>query len=271
MIVDYHMHLRNEAERIDHTADAAERFVEVAQERGVDEIGFTEHVYYFTQTAAAWEVAYQVERCKYDLDAYCDAVVEAKERGLPVKLGMEVDWIAGRDEIVADALAPYPWDFLLGSVHWIDGHAVDGEPGLWDHASVDEVWRRYFSELGDAARSGLFDALSHPDLVKIFGRRPSAELVAELHEAAADAIAEGGAAVEISSAGLRKTVGELYPDRSFLAACHARGVPVTTASDAHVPRLVGEDFDEVLELARGTGYETVTVFDRREPRQEPLG
>ena len=78
MIVDYHMHLRDSAGGIDHTADAAERFVEVALERGVDEIGFTEHVYYFEQTREVWELPYQLDRCHFDLDVYCDAVVAAK-------------------------------------------------------------------------------------------------------------------------------------------------------------------------------------------------
>jgi len=88
VIVDYHMHLRDAAGGIDHTADAVERFVERAAERGVDEIGFTEHVYYFEQTKSFWPWPYYVERCRFDLDAYVDALVEAKGRGLPVKVGL---------------------------------------------------------------------------------------------------------------------------------------------------------------------------------------
>jgi histidinol-phosphatase (PHP family) len=86
-----------------------------------------------------------------------------------------------------------------------------------------------------------------------------------------DAIAESGVAVEVSTAGLRKPVRELYPHPDFLSACHARGVPVTMASDAHSPDVVGRDFDLALELLRSVGYDTVTVFDARRSRQEPLG
>ncbi len=274
MIVDYHMHLRSPGEEIDHTVEAAERFVEVAAERGVDEIGFTEHVYYFRQTKNLWEHPYYVERCVYDLDVYVDAVLEAKRRGYPVKLGLEVDHRPGLERETHDALAPYPWDFLLGSVHEIEGHAIDSRPdeGLWKHFPVEEVWRRYFIALRGAARSGLFDVLSHPDLVKIFGRRPSPEAVFLHHDETADAIeAVGGLAVEVSTAGLEKPVGEIYPDRGLLEACRARGIPITTASDAHVPQDVGRELDRAVALARDVGYETVTVFDARKARQEPLG
>jgi histidinol-phosphatase (PHP family) len=87
VIVDYHMHLRAPDESIQHTVEAVERYVEVAADRGIDEIGFTEHVYYFQQTRSLWSIPYQLGRCKYDLDQY----VEAKRRGYPVKLGLEVD------------------------------------------------------------------------------------------------------------------------------------------------------------------------------------
>jgi len=278
MIVDYHMHLRRpgvgEVEEIDHTVEAAERFVEVARERGVDEIGFTEHVFYFRQTRSLWTHPWYVERCVYDLDTYVDAVLEAKRRGLPVKLGLEVDYVSGLERETFDALEPYPWDFLVGSVHMIEGHGIDSDPaeGLWKHFPVSEVWRRYFIALRGAARSGLFDVLAHPDLVKIFGMRPSTEEVLLHHEETADALeAVGGLALEISTGGRRKPVGELYPDRGLLEACHARGVPITTASDAHLPADVGRDFDEAIEFARSAGYTTVTVFDGRQARQEPLG
>jgi histidinol-phosphatase (PHP family) len=271
VIVDYHMHLRDPEERIDHTLDAVERFVEVAAERGVDEIGFTEHVYYFTQLRGLWTEPYHVERCAYDIDAYVGAVVAAKERGLPVKLGLEVDYVAGRERETAELLAPYPWDYVLGSIHYVDGFPVDMEPGLVEKLGPHEAWRRYFVWLRNAARSGLFDSLSHPDLVKHHGPRAGPESVQWLHEETADAIEAAGVCVEVSSAGLHKPVGELYPDPPLLEACRKRGIPITLASDAHVPQNVGRDLDRAIALAREAGYETVTVFEGRRRRQEPLG
>ncbi|HET8893419.1 MAG TPA: PHP domain-containing protein [Gaiellaceae bacterium] len=267
MIVDYHMHLRDEATKIDHTAYAAEKFAIRATERGVDEIGFTEHVYYFAQTRSLWSLPSQRERCRFDLDTYVDAVVDAKRRGLPVKLGLEVDWTGERAGELDEILRPYPWDYLLCSVHWIDGgHAVDSEPnkGAWMEWEQDEVWRRYVHELSQAARSGRFDVLSHPDLAKIFGVRGSDELYGEL----AAAVDDSGVALEISTAGLRKPVGELYPDARLLRLSRA---PVTLASDAHEPVFVGEDFDDAVAFAHANGRDTVSVFEGRVRRQEPLG
>jgi histidinol-phosphatase (PHP family) len=266
VIVDYHLHLRDERSRIDHTADAAEQFVERARERGVHEIGLTEHVYYFRQTRECWSRPYQTERCVYNLDTYADAVVEAKRRGLPVKLGLEVDWFPPGDEPLEDLLAPYPWDYFLGSVHWVGGLPVDGsaDGGAWHEWPAQEVWRRYAEEWSRATRSGRFDVMSHPDLAKIFGVRGDDERYAEM-AAAAD---EADVALEISTAGLRKPVGELYPDERLLRASRA---PVTLASDAHIPAHVGEEFDRAIALAQCCGRETVSVYDARVRRQEPLG
>ena len=266
MIVDYHMHLRDEAGAIDHTVDAAERFVARAAERGVDEIGFTEHVYYFEQTKDFWPWPYYRERCRFDLDDYVDALVEARRRGLPVKVGIEVDWAGDRAGELAGVLAPYPWDFVLGSVHMVDDLAVDNGVGLgiWASSTDDEVWRGYVAALSAAARSGHFDVLSHPDLPKLYGARGSDGMYEEL----AAAVDESGAALEISTAGLRKPVGELYPDERLLRLSTA---PVTLASDAHEPVLVGEDFDAAIAFARENGRDTVSVFERRERRQEPMG
>jgi histidinol-phosphatase (PHP family) len=271
MIVDYHMHLRDEQGGVEFTADAAERFVERARARGVDEVGFTEHIYYFRQTLELWEVPYLAERCRFDLDVYCDAVLEAKHRGLPVKLGLEVDYVGDRQRRLADLIDSYPWDFLLGSVHWLDRVAVDMEPGVWADASVEEVWERYFVAVRELAAGGTIDVLAHLDLAKIFGRRPEPGTLARLHREAAEAIAAAEVCIEISTAGLRKPVGELYPDPSLLVECVQRGVGVTIASDAHEPQLVGEDFDLALAAARTAGCQTVTVFDGRESRQETLG
>jgi len=271
VIVDYHMHLRDTHGDIEHSVEAVERFVETAAARGVDEIGFTEHVYYFRQTAEVWAVRYQTERCRFDLDVYCSAVLEAKRRGLPVKLGLEVDYVGARQGRLSELLDPYPWDYLLGSVHWIGEQALDLRPGMWEDASVDEVWRRYVDAFVELARSGAVDVLAHPDLPKIFGSRPDPPVLADLHEEMAEAIAASGTALEISTAGLRKPVGELYPDPGLLAACSRRGVGITLASDAHEPQLVGEDFALALNAAYEAGYETVTVLDGRRARQEPLG
>jgi histidinol-phosphatase (PHP family) len=264
VIVDYHMHLRAPDESIDHTVEAVERFVEAAAERGIDEIGFSEHVYYFEQTRPLWTQQYHLERCVYDIEPYVGAVLEAKERGYPVKLGIEVDFEPERQKETAEFLSRYPWDYVIGSIHFIDGAAIDAEPSLVEAVGVEEAWRRYYETLGAAAGSGLFDTLAHPDLVKMFG----AEIPWDWGSVAGSL---DGVCIEVSSAGLHKRHGKLYPNADLLAAAQARGTSITLASDAHVPQNVGRDLDRAIEHAREAGYETVTVFDRREPRQVPLG
>ena len=152
-------------------------------------------------------------------------------------------------------------------MHFVDGHSVDMDPSFGDEAG----WRAYFEALAQAAASGLFDVLSHPDLVKFFGSRPAPEVLDELHDAAARAIAAAGTCLEVSAAGLHKPVGDVYPDLALLRRCRALDVPITLASDAHQPEHVGRDIDHAVAQARAAGYDTVTVFEGRRRRQEPLG
>jgi histidinol-phosphatase (PHP family) len=273
MIVDYHMHLRgsDDLPRGRYSAERAAEYVRQARAAGVDEIGFSDHIFYFRQTESLWEIPWLLERVADDLDEYVTAVEDAKRRGLPVKLGLEVDYFPGIATEVARVLEPYPWDYLLGSVHFVDGIPVDQEPGLVDELPVEDAWRCYFAWVVEAAGSGLFDVLAHPDLVKVFGRRPSAEVAQALQLELAEAAARGNVCVEVSAAGLHKPVAELYPDAELLELCRERDVPITLASDAHRPEHVGRDVVRAAALARGVGYETVTVFEGRERRQEPLG
>jgi histidinol-phosphatase (PHP family) len=270
VIVDYHMHLRDrpgDQPGGRYLVERLELHVEQARRAGVDEIGISDHGYHFRQLEPVFDHPWMQERWGDDLDEYVAAIEEGKRRGLPVKLGLEVDFVPDRGDDVAALLEPYPWDYLLGSVHFVDGISVDMDPSFADETG----WRAYFATLAEAASSGLFDVLSHPDLVKFFGRRPASALVEELHEAAASAIAESGVCVEVSAAGLHKPVGEVYPDLSLLRRCREHAVPITLASDAHYPEHVGRDVDRAVEQARAAGYETVTVFEERRRRQEPLG
>jgi histidinol-phosphatase (PHP family) len=159
-------------------------------------------------------------------------------------------------------LSPYPWDYLVGSVHFVDELGVDAEPSLVEAVGPEAAWTRYYDQLVDA--SARCDVLAHPDLVKMFG--PELEwdwgrLASSLN----------GSCLEVSSAGLHKRHGKLYPNPRLLTAAREHGIPITTASDAHVPQHVGRDLDRAIEHARAAGYETVTVFEQREARQEPLG
>jgi histidinol-phosphatase (PHP family) len=246
------------------------RYVDRARARAVSEIAITEHVYRFAEARDWLGNAFWREEATEDVDAYVDAVAEARASGLPVLVGLEMDWLEDRRDEIAAFLEGRPFDVVLGSVHFLDGRAIDDptDPDR-DRLPVDELWTRYLEQLVAAAGSGLYDVMSHPDLPKVFGRRIPPALDGLLDDAVA-AIADAGVAVECSSAGLRKPVGELYPEPSLLARFRRAGVPVTLSSDAHAPEDVGRDYPTAVAALRGAGYETITRFAGRVPEQVEL-
>jgi histidinol-phosphatase (PHP family) len=176
---------------------------------------------------------------------------------------------------MANLLEAREFDYVLGSVHFLREGAVDMDDySVWDSGrSAEEIWTRYFETIGEAARSGLFDIAAHPDLVKYWssaGRTPAGDL-RRYYEPAVERLAESGIAVEVSTAGLRKPVGELYPARAFLEMCVDAGVPVALSSDAHRPEDVGADYERALETLDDVGVSELCVFERRVRRLEPIG
>ena len=273
MLTDYHVHLRPDdldAEAGEYfTGENVERYLTAAREGGIAELGVSEHVYRFRQALEVWDHPFWVENARDDLDAYRDFV-----RTTPLRLGVEMDYVPGREDRIANLLEARDFDYVIGSVHFIGNRAVD-HPGwdAWEVGDPDAVWRRYFETLAEAARSGLYDVLAHPDLVKVWGRaRPLPERDPRFYyETAVEAIGEAGVAVEVSTAGLRKPVEELYPAPAFAAMCVDAGASFSLSSDAHVPEDVGRDYDRALEAMEGWGVREVAVFEGRERRLEPLG
>ena len=254
----------------------------------MDEIALTEHLFRFRQAdailAGFWDedpnpelraslAAYWKDHAHADLDAYVAAVLEAKAAGLPVVLGLEVDHYAGRMDKVASVLDGYPFDVLLGSVHWVGAWGFDqlGDPVVdaeWDARSIESVWDAYTDALEELAASGVCDVLAHPDLVKISGRRPS--VPDEWYDRMAEAAASSGMAAELSSAGWRKPVAEAYPAPALLSRFRKAGVPATTASDSHGLGDVASRSSDLRALLADAGYETLTAFRGRRPEQVPV-
>jgi histidinol-phosphatase (PHP family) len=166
---------------------------------------------------------------------------------------------------------------VVGSVHFVgEGDAAVDHDGydVWEgDGDADEIWRRYFEQLAACARSGLFDVLAHPDLVKVWGRsRPLPDRdLRHFYEPAVEAIAESGIAVEVSTAGLRKPVGELYPAREFAEMCVEAGAAFALSSDAHLPEHVGFEYDRAVEFLDGLGVGEICVFEQRQRSLAPLG
>jgi histidinol-phosphatase (PHP family) len=275
VLTDIHVHLRRDdldASAAEHfTAANAERYREVASERGVQVLGVSEHVYRFRQALDVWDHPFWRLNATDDIDAYCEFVRDETD----LLLGVEADFVPGREDRTANLLDARDWDYVLGSVHFIRDAAVDmeGEWDVWRSTDPEQVWRRYFEYLGEAARTGLFDVLSHPDLVKVWGQGrpgPGGDL-RRFYDLAMDGIAESDVAIEVSTAGLRKPVGEIYPARAFLEMCLEAGRPVTLSSDAHEPDQLAFRYEEAVEMLQDMGVAEIAVFERRERRMEPLG
>jgi histidinol-phosphatase (PHP family) len=275
MLTDYHLHLRpdgRDAAAAEYFTSAnVERYREVAEERGVAELGVSEHVYRFQQALEVWQHPFWREHAIDDLDAYCEFVRERTD----LKLGIEADFVPGAEDRMANLLEAHDFDYVVGSVHFLREESLDMEEyGIWSGGrDPEEIWRRYFQTLGEAARSGLFDILAHPDLVKVWGAerpRPEGDL-RRYYELAIEGIAESGIAVEVSTAGLRKRAQEIYPAPALLELCLEAGAPVALSSDAHRPQDVGADYEHALELLQRAGVRELCVFERRARRLEPIG
>jgi histidinol-phosphatase (PHP family) len=275
MLTDYHVHLRPDehpSEFADYMTPAnAERYRETAEERGIAELGVAEHVYRFTQALEIWDHELWREYARDDLDAYCAFVREQTD----LKLGIEADFIPGREDRTRGLLEARELDYVVGSIHFLAEGALDYDKyDVWTRAdSADKVWRTYFTWLGEAAASGLFDVLAHPDLVKHWGRErpwPDKDL-RYYYDLAMEQIADSGIAIEVSTAGLRKPVGEIYPARAFLEMCVDAGNPIALSSDAHLPEQVGYEYEQALKLLGDVGVTEIAVFDGRSVRLEPVG
>ncbi len=278
MLTDYHVHLRPDDEgalAAEHFTPAnAERYREAAEERGIAELGTAEHIHRFTQALEVWEHPWYRHWAHDDVDDYCAFVREETD----LRLGIEADYIARREDRIAAFLDAREWDFVVGSVHFVRDAAVDLEGPHWEHVwgreeSPDRIWQRYFETLAEAARSGLFDVMAHPDLVKVWGRaRPTPERdPRHFYEPAVEAMLDAGVAMEVSTAGLRKPVGELYPGRALLDMAVDAGLPIALSSDAHEPGQLGYRYDDALAALADAGVTELCVFERRQRRMEPVG
>ena len=275
MLTDYHVHLRpdereNTAERF-FTAANAERYRETAVERGIAELGVAEHIYRFSAALDIWDHPFWRRYAHDDLDAYCAFVREETD----LRLGIEMDFVAGREDRIATQLDGRDWDYVVGSVHFLRDRSLDTEDySVWGTGeSAEKVWRRYFETLAESARSGLYDIISHPDLVKVWGRAaptPDGDL-RRYYEPAVEAFADTGVAVELSTAGWRKPVGEQYPSVPYLEMLVDAGCPIALSSDAHVAEQLGFEYERAVALLERVGVREIAVFERRQRRLEPVG
>lgn len=241
--------------------------IEAARRIGLDELGISDH---YTLHPDGVQVTWSLPLDR--LEEYVEEVLAAKQSlsAPTIRLGIEADFFPETVEQLRGILAPYPFDFVIGSVHYVDGFPIDEHRRFWDALTPEErieMWRAYWVRIRQLAESRVFDFVAHLDLFKKFGHRPTLDLRREAH-AALDAIAAADMAIEINTAGWSLPVQEAYPTLELLRAARERGIPLLINADAHRPDHLTRDFDRARDLAREAGYTRLVRYEQR--RRYPL-
>ncbi len=289
-MIDYHVHLWPHAPNLSLQAsvDQIGAYCAHAAGLGITELAITEHSSRFVQfdaelrgwwdrdpsparraeASAIWDAELGA-----DLDQYVETALAAKAAGLPVVIGLEVDYFPGQMDKVAALLDGYPFDVLLGSVHWIGAWFFDvldwaEAQQQWASRGVERVWDDYTRALEELAGTHAVDVLAHPDLAKVAGHRPA--VPGEFYDRIAQAAHSCGLAAELNASGWRKPCAEAYPAPALLARFHDLGVPITTASDGHRRGDVSWRISDLAAAAAAVGYSEVTAFRGRRKMPQPL-
>lgn len=280
MLVDAHVHLQPHGAKPPMTPARIEEYVRAAEERGVTAICLTEHLFRFEEAYRAlhgwWDAdpdprlasmvgGYWKDHVSGSVADYVRVVEQAKSAGLPVYLGIEMDWLPGKGDVLRDFLAPYDWDIVLGSVHYVGAFGIDDPAFLfeWEKRDIARVWSEYGVLMRELGESGLADVLTHPDVLKKQGHRPADET--PLHAAILEGAVATGTAIELNTNGLRRCQ-EIFPAMPLVERAHAAGLAITLASDAHEPKYVGHEFGAAAAWARAGGYAEASYFVGRERR-----
>lgn len=270
MLTDYHTH----TERGPYTVAWLEQFLNMAKQRGIGEYGVSEHGYRFRQTAHLLDNPWTRERRTEDLDEYYRMIEMARDAGHAVKFGLELDYIPGRDNELADFIKSYPFDYVIGSVHWLGSFGFDllEMKEQWTTRNIQDTYDEYFRILSQMVQTEMFDFVGHADVIKVFGHEPTDQgFLTDWYDRLGSLFAEHNAVVEISTAGLRKPVGKLYPAPGLLASCKRNDVPIVINSDAHRPEDVGADYEDAVTFAKAHGYDSLTVFTQHVRSTHPIG
>ena len=288
-MLDYHLHLwPHEDSSVWYRLDQIAQYCEAAAAAGVGELALTEHAHRFVDVIDVvgpfWERfpdevtspvmgEYMAFTARNRLDDYVTLAQRAQDEGLPVKIGLEVDYYRDQMDVVSALLAQYPFDVLIGSVHWLGSWGFDDVDNpipmaQWEVRDVDRCWADYTTALEELIACRAVDVLAHPDLIKVAGYRPGDPT--GFWDAMAAAAAAADVSVECSSAGWSKPAAEQYPAEGFLDRLVARGATFTTASDAHRLGRVSERVGDLADLLEARGITQLASYSARQRVLVPL-
>ncbi|MGK2859445.1 MAG: histidinol-phosphatase HisJ family protein [Thermoanaerobaculia bacterium] len=268
-ITDYHTHTF----RCGHAVGTTREYVEAAMRNGITDIGLTDHLWLYFAPAGDRDPRWAMAEDQYEAHYAEMLAVREEYRGrIDVRVSVEADFVAGHEDELRSILSRYEFDYVLGSVHFMDGWLIDDveQSHRYREERVAEIYRRYFANIRSAIRLGVFDVLAHFDLPKKFGFLPEEDLTGVVAETL-DLAKKAGVAIEVSTGGLRKPVAEIYPAPAILRAMKEREIPIVLSSDAHAPEEVGAGYAESVALVREVGYDELVVFEKRQRRTVELG
>ncbi|MCP1136708.1 histidinol-phosphatase HisJ [Paenibacillus polysaccharolyticus] len=272
MRIDYHTH----HERCGHAVGKLEEYVQRGIAIGLSQIGLSDHMpllhvdpaeYYPEMAMPMDELPRYVEEC---------FILKERYRGqIDVRIGLEGDYIEGWESEIRSIIERYPWDYVIGSVHFLGEWDITDfrQTHHWEGKDVLEVYHQYYDAVSKAAATGLYDIIGHSDVIKRFGYVPSPEQNEEriaLENAALQAIAKSGCAMELNASGLSKPCAEMFPSRRMLTEAIRLGIPLTMGSDAHDPMKLGDYLPEAEALLHELGCKEVAVFESRQRSFIPL-
>lgn len=251
---DIHLH----SKLCGHATGELEEYIERGIELGLAAVGFSFHL------PVTIPVNYKVNVSREELDFLVGEVARLRDAyrdDIPVLFGGEADYLPGVEEEVAALVAAYPFDYVIGSVHFVGTWPFDHSRFIakFDEWDLRELYATYFGLVCEAMRTGLYDIVGHVDLIKKFGHRPDGDW-SDLIEYVCTVVRECDVCVEINTAGIDKPVGEQYASEAFVQAFAQHGIPITFGSDGHAPDEVGRYFDRAVTLARSAGHECYARF-----------
>jgi len=258
IIADYHIH----TPLCQHAAGPVEAYVERGIELGLREIGFSDH------NPLPHGFAANVRMKESELEYYVNRVTELRfdyRDQIDVLLGLEVDFVEGLESYLEKQIAAYPWDYIIGSVHYLDREC---RIGAWERIAprdIDAHYARYFELVRELARSGLCDIIAHFDVAKRIGYPPTERSVADATQTLQE-IARADLCIEINTSGYRHAelaTPEPYPSLLIVEQALALDIPLMVNSDAHAHDQIGMKFQEIAEFLSRRGCRMLVRFDRR--------
>jgi len=256
-ICDFHMH----TPLCGHAQGQPEEYAAEALKKNLKIIGFSDHapMVHYRDPSVTMDIS--------QLPDYHKMIEDVRSQfadKLDIRIGIEADFVPGFEDKTKAILDGYPYDYVIGSVHFINQWGFDNpdDQDRWKQENVNDIYRQYYAHLRGSAESGMFDIIAHSDLVKKYGQRPTDDLNDEVHRTA-EVFKENNMVIEINTSGRRKPVGEMYPAPDVLKIYSEHGVLLTFGSDAHLPGDVGCDFDLAVELALSAGYKEYVTFKNR--------